>query len=439
MKIAFCVPEMKWLEQIMDGNPNDATSILLRYISSGLTVRGHQLSYFAPHDFQDIICSKDLRSVSVVPRSWSKTPLFQFSKKFSWSVQKILRIPYLNYYSNFAYLNAYLNCLKGHDVVYERVNLWSSAVASACNGLNLPYVLFFEADQIFELDYTGRKLVGLQRKRAAEILRYNLKSAQAIICVSEQAKTDLVKRWNVPQEKVVVFNNGVDVELFRSRPEEKLRIRAELGIADNAPLFLFLGSFYAWHDVSTLLEAFCQIHASVPQARLVLIGDGAHRQAMQDKAQELGIFQAVTFTGFVPHEEVPCFISAADVAVVPYPPMKQDLWLSPLKLFEFMASGVAIVASDMGQVSNVIENDVNGLLVPAGDSRELAVSMKRLVTDEALRLRLSKKAREDAEVKYSWSLYFQRMENLFCSLAASSGKNHPTADQPCIPAHPKFP
>ena len=84
---------------------------------------------------------------------------------------------------------------------------------------------------------------------------------------------------------------------------------------------------------------------------------------------DLGLEHAVLFTGFVSHTQVSRYVNAADIAVVPVPNMKQEMWLSPMKLFEYMASGKAIVASSMGQIKDIIKDGENGLLVPAGDER----------------------------------------------------------------------
>ena len=181
---------------------------------------------------------------------------------------------------------------------------------------------------------------------------------------------------------------------------------------DNNPLVIFVGNFYQWHDVSTLLDGFAQVFLAHPDARLVLVGDGAARQTMMQRAAELGLADAARFTGLVPHDQVPRLLAAADVAVVPYPPMETDLWLSPLKLFEYMASGMAIIASAVGQLTEVVQDGRNGLLVPPGDVPAMAAALQRLIVDPTLRSRLGRQAREDAKRKHSWEHYLSRLERL---------------------------
>jgi glycosyltransferase involved in cell wall biosynthesis len=138
---------------------------------------------------------------------------------------------------------------------------------------------------------------------------------------------------------------------------------------------------------------------------------------MIQHASDLKIADAVIFTGYVTHAEVSSYVNAADIAVVPVPAMKQDMWLSPMKLFEYMASGKAVIASAMGQIVNVVNDGENGLLVPAGDKDALANSINKLIANPELRDTLGKQAREDALKNHSWEQYIPRLENVLNDVA----------------------
>jgi glycosyltransferase involved in cell wall biosynthesis len=286
-------------------------------------------------------------------------------------------------------------------------------VAMACKRLKLPYILFFDADDIFEQDFLGKPITGLLRWRAKQIIQYTLDVANGIITVSQATKTRLVEVWHVPPEKIAVFPNGVDVHHHQPYPEERDKIRASLGIGER-PLFIFVGSFQPWHDVATLLDAFALVLTEHPDARLLLVGDGPQRQAMMQRAANLRIADAVQFTGMRPHSEIPHLVSAADVAVSPYPKMEQPWWGSSMKLFEYMASGVAIVASNVGQqVAEVIRDRKNGLLVTPGDAPGLAAACVHLIDKPDLRFKLGREARKDAVDQYSWEQYMTRLERVY--------------------------
>jgi glycosyltransferase involved in cell wall biosynthesis len=122
--------------------------------------------------------------------------------------------------------------------------------------------------------------------------------------------------------------------------------------------------------------------------------------------------------GQVAHDEVPRWMSAADIATVPYPPMENDLWLSPLKLFEYMASGTAVIATAVGQLTDVIRDGKNGLLVPPGDALAMAGALNALIENPELRSRLGEQARRDSVDKYSWDQYVSRLERLFTAVIA---------------------
>lgn len=411
MKIAHCLPDQHWVEEMRGENPKDAAHIQQKYIAEGLRGRGRSVTWVAPQGLGDV-CVSDANAAYLAPRTWSASSWFDLLGKAVWKIQQSLRIPYLNYFSNLRRYDACLRVLPGHDVVFERNALYNSGAAMACEKLRLPYVMFFDADQIAELDFMGKPLKGLLRWRAKRLLRYNLRVARRIICVSEIAKDHLMKTWNAPADKLVVLPNAVDVERFKPDPELGAQTRASLSLTTH-PLLVFVGSFYQWHDVVALLKAFALVSKIHSEARLLLVGDGAERERMMRLSVDLGLEGAAQFTGFVTHAEVVRYVNAADIAVVPVPIMKQEMWLSPMKLFEYMASGKAIVASAMGQVKDVIRDGENGLLVPAGDEAALAGALERLIVDVALRVRLGRQAREDAVKDHSWEGYLSRLEDVF--------------------------
>jgi glycosyltransferase involved in cell wall biosynthesis len=323
----------------------------------------------------------------------------------------------LNVFANYRRFDACLQCLPGHELVYERNGLYNAGVAMACKRLRLPYVVFFEADQIMERDVMGQPLTGLLRWRAKGLLRYNLRAADCVICVSQAGKVHLTTNWSVPAEKIVVFPNAVDVQRFRPDPEARAQVRASLGM-DTNPMVVFAGNFFCWHDVPTLLDAFAKVLATYPDARLLLVGDGAQRQAMMQRAADLGMGHTVRFTGLVAHADVPRLVAAADVAVAPYPRMTHEMWLSPLKLFEYMASGAAVIASRVGQLTEVVQDGRNGLLVPPGDASAMATAVNRLIDDATLRARLGRQARADAVRRHSWEQYVSRLERVYGAVIA---------------------
>jgi len=406
-EIAFCLPVLRTESE------GDTSFLLQMLIARRLVARGHRLRFAAPLDQQDVFCTDDLEHRKVVKRTWSSTPWFRWTAKAAWKLQQILGIPYLNHFSNRSFYDAYLRCLPGVDLVQERNGIYRMAVAMACKRLKLPYILFFDGDDILEQGYIGVKMGKLLRWRAQQMIRYNLAAADRVICVSETAKNRLMKVWQVAEQKIAVFANGVDTNLYHPDVERAPADRAALGYTDE-PVVVFVGSFYPWQDVRLLLESFVAVLREEPRAQLLMVGDGKQYPDAVQYARELGIQNSTRFTGFLKQEEVFRMVNVADVAVAPYTKMDPAQFIgSPMKLFEYMACGKAVVATGMGQISEVIESGRNGVCVPPGDSQALAAALLQLIRDQGLRDRIGSQARSDAVQKYSWDDYILRLEALY--------------------------
>jgi len=378
-----------------------------------LGARGHGITLVAPKDLSDVVCTCDAKDPQLAVRTWSGAPWFKLASKAVWRLQRGMGIPYLNVFSNLCLYDACLRCLPGHDIVQERIGLYKMGVALACRRLKLPYIVFFDSDEILEHDLFGTPLEGLLRWRAEQAIRYNLATASAVVCVSELASTHLVNKWGVSREKIGVFPNAVDINHFHPHPETRDEVRRRFGVGDN-PLVVFVGSFFPYQDIRSLLDAYANVRVECPQARLLLVGDGEQYAEMVKYATGLGLDGSVMFTGFLPHTEIPSILSAADIAVAPYARICDESFLgSSMKLVEYMASGSAVIASDNGQIHEVVRDGINGLLVPAGDADALARALIRLIQDPAYRQKLSAQARQDIINGYSWDSYISQLERLY--------------------------
>ena len=408
-RITLCPTEFGRFAAAMTGGPADATDIIQRYLARFLSARGHDLTFFAPRDGQRSVTTKVIEAATPSRASWTANPLFTLAEKVCWRVQRAVGIPYLNEFSQYRIEDEARQALASADVVYERSYLYRDGISRACKRSKTPYVLFVESDEILEYDYRGVGLSGLQRRRAEKAFRRNLENADCILCVSSQLRAHLAERWDVPLSRMLVFQNAVDLERFRPDPEGGAEIRSTLGIG-AAPLLVFVGNFYRWHDVPALLEAYRGVLQSRPDARLVLVGDGSERAAMEERARSLGVAEQSIFTGRVPHEDVPKYLAAADVAVAPYPKMDREMWLSPLKVYESMAAGAPVVASSAGQLADLIAHRETGLLVPVGDDDAFGAAIEELLARSDLRDAISQRAREHIVRHHSWERYIERLE-----------------------------
>jgi glycosyltransferase involved in cell wall biosynthesis len=220
----------------------------------------------------------------------------------------------------------------------------------------------------------------------------------------------------VPEERVIVNPNGVDLERFdpSSRGGE---LRGELGFSMDDVVFGFVGSFMSFHGVPKLAEAFVEVARGHPQAKLLLVGDGDERPRVAQILGDLVGEGRVRMTGRVAPAEIPSYLAASDVLVSPHVPLEHDtpFFGSPTKLFEYMAAGKPIAASALGQIAEVLEHERTALLVEPGNERELATALKQLANDPAVRDRLGRAARSEVQ-RYTWFAHAQRVVDAFQSL-----------------------
>jgi glycosyltransferase involved in cell wall biosynthesis len=180
----------------------------------------------------------------------------------------------------------------------------------------------------------------------------------------------------------------------------------------------YAGHLYPWKGVDALIEAV----ARVPRLSALIVG-GHEAEGdltrLEALAARLGISQRVTFTGHVEPAQVPALLERATILALPNPASAVSThFTSPLKLFEYMAAGRAIVASDLPAIREVLQHEKNALLVPPGDSEMLARSIQRLAEDRNLAMRLARQALVDV-TDYTWERRASRLEVLFNEVCAA--------------------
>lgn len=276
------------------------------------------------------------------------------------------------------------------DFVFELHSPYGAAGAITCNRLGVRHVLNVHAPLAWE----GATFRAQSLQEAAELLEDTaLHAAQCIVANSRQMRDQLVEA-GVPPDRIDVVVNGVDLELFS--PSGPTRRAA----ADDAIVIGFSGSLKGWHGVDVLCAAFRTLAAD-PRMHLLVIGDGPLRSEIVRLADELPAGR-VTMTGALPLEQVPAWLRGVDIAVAPYPPLER-FYFSPLKILDAMACGIANVASDIGQIPELLRDGETGLLVPPGDAAALAAALRRLADDPALRKRLAAAGLRDAQKSHAWS------------------------------------
>ena len=391
--------------------------ILVKYTLRGLKQAGHRVSLLALKG-RSVIVVKDaskLNCASQAALGLTATRPFLLFESGVRRLQRELGLSYYAFFDTYRFYEACCRYLANYTLCHEYGGLFSLGAALACLKLGIPYILTSDADLLLERAVIDKPLRGLHARVAAWEARMSYGLARKIICVSEPAKQHLIQTWDVDPEKIVVVPNGVDIELFTATFSNSQAVRAQLGLS-NQPVVMFVGGFQPWHGLENLVESFAQVVRLVPEAILLLVGDGPIRSAIEQKSAELGLADRVIITGFVPHDRIPEMLAIADVVTAPYPRLPEEMWFSPLKLYEYMAAGKAIVASKEGQISDVIQDGCTGLLVEAGDVEGLAQALIKLLEAPAERERLGQNARRQAVKQHSWEQYIRRLEEIYMSV-----------------------
>jgi glycosyltransferase involved in cell wall biosynthesis len=267
----------------------------------------------------------------------------------------------------------------GAEALYERLSLHTSAGATAAVRLGIPHLVELNAP----LPEEAARYRRLERPlEADELERMVLSSADAVLAVSGPLARYASGRGAT---RVEVFPNAVDLERF---PEAS---------SVREPRCVFLGTLRPWHGVETLAESWRLLGREAPA--LLVVGDGPGRGELEAVGAEV--------VGAVPHQEVPALLSSASIGLAPYAADAPG-YFSPLKLFEYLAAGLAVVAGSIAGVREVVGPD-HAVLVPPGDPAALAAAVRDLAGNESKRARLGVAGRELVAAQHTWDRRARRI------------------------------
>ncbi len=273
-------------------------------------------------------------------------------------------------------------------LVYERHALFAWAGMEAARDAGAVGILEVNAPLVEE-QATHRTLV--DRGLAEEGVRRSLAAATAVLAVSRPLG-DALEDTAEASGKVHVVPNGVDPARFAA-PAER---------TGGEPFTVaFVGTLKPWHGLDTLVDAFVLLRRAVPDARLLVVGDGPGRERLEQRLTDAGVLHATQLTGSVEPAAVGALLARADASVAPYP-ASADSYFSPLKVLESMAAGVPVVGSRVGQLPALIDDGRDGLLCEPGDAHDIARALGTLAADPHARRRLGARARSRVLAHHSW-------------------------------------
>ena len=292
------------------------------------------------------------------------------------------------------------------DCLYERYNLFLPAGIWLKRKYRLPMLLEINSP-IFEerAKYDGLSLRRLARWSQA----YTWRAADFVLPVTG-VLAQIVESYGVAKERIVVIPNGINSERFGTHIDVTEAKRA-LGLQD-ALVLGFTGFVRDWHGLDKVVD---MIAGDPPRTgrHLLVVGDGPARAALEKQAKDLNISERVTFTGVIGRDDVARYVAAFDIALQP----AVVAYASPLKLFEYLALGKAIVAPDQPNIAEILTDNSNALLFDPKDVNGLSAALDQLCADPALRQRIAGKARDTIDEQgLTWRENAQRSVDLFARL-----------------------
>lgn len=315
----------------------------------------------------------------------------------------VIDLPYLKpiifsllllFYLTFYLLKMHPNCLyiRGATFISFSASLWAKVFA-------LPYLV--EVNGLNPVWSWGKSPFTMMLKLDQILGEYSMKMANKIIAISEGLKKELCQRYKIREEKIAVVYNGTDIEVFR--PLDKRETKQRLGIDENTNYICFVGSFYKYHGVEYLVKSMPLIIRHIPKTRLLLIGTGGEKTAIEQMVREEGLMDSIIFVGEIPYRMVALYVNAADVCVMPLiktPFLAPET--SPLKMYDYLACARSVVGTNLPGIGDFLEGIDAGISVPPEDPAQLAQAIVSLLNDPLRAERMGKNGRKVVVEKYSW-------------------------------------
>lgn len=316
--------------------------------------------------------------------SKSETKNFNFLFNFR-SIKAVtyskLWIPYVMISAFFSTLSLLFS--KKIDLIYERHHVFGIGVILG-KMFKIPTIVEVNGIIIEEMKVLN-SFNPLIIKLARFIESFTLRKAIYVVSVTEGIKKYLKENYRIGSDRIITISNGVNIDLFK--PIENTKEILNLNPQFN--YVLFVGSLVDWQGVDTLIKASPLILKDMPKTRFLIVGDGSMKVSYMDLVTQINVSKEFSFIGTVSHDLVPLYISASDICVVPKKPLESGY--SPLKLYEYMACGKPVVASNIPGFEILSESN-SGLLFEPENPKELANTILKLLHDDRLRIKMGNNA-----------------------------------------------
>jgi len=294
------------------------------------------------------------------------------------------------------------------NFIYERYALFNFSGVTIAGIYKIPIIL--EINDISTLDRV-RKL--RMRWFAGWFEKRIFNSASALITISTYFKNHLIER-GVPADKIWVLPNAVDPSVFNPKQADDYRIRKQYKFNGDVVVG-FVGRFAHWHGIDFLISCIPDIISATKNVRFMFVGGGNEkaRSSFMTHIHDKGIFDSITFTGWVKHDLIPAYIAAMDITIIP----NSNAYGSPMKLFEYMAMGKAVIVPRLGPIEDVVIDGRNCVMFEPGDKESLKNALQGLIKDAGKRARIGHEALKTVQENYTWEKNAQKIIEIGLAVA----------------------
>ena len=238
------------------------------------------------------------------------------------------------------------------------------------------------------------------------LVKYIFRRVTMITTVSEALHEKMLSLGG-PPDKVHTIPNGIDCQIFR--PLSKDKLREILHLPPERKIVIWIGRFVTIKGVEFLIESIPEVLENEPTTFFVLVGTGELKEQIQTQVQQMGMTESVLFTGKIPTENIPLWLNAADIFVLPS--LNEG---RPNVILEAMACEVPVVATQVGGILEIVKDGENGFLVPSKNSSILAKRLLTLLKDASLCIQMGKTGRKMIfEMELTWEQCAKKMKALY--------------------------
>lgn len=254
------------------------------------------------------------------------------------------------------------------------------------------------------LIHTEHEYYSLVPAKSRFMLRQISRFCNAITAVNRETSDFLVQKVKIPKSKVHIVVNGIDFRKIANASSS----REQFGLSEEDPVAGIVARLHPVKDHAMLLKAFRIVVDNVPNAKLLVAGDGSERERLEKQTHDLGLKHAVIFLGT--RSDIPNILSCIDIFVLAS--WKEGL---PLSILEAMAAGKPIVATDVGGVPSLVNDSGSGIIVPPRDPESMANAVIQMLKNKKDREIFGNAGQEYVKQNYSLDTSIKKYESLYMS------------------------